>query len=128
MTTEHFKNFIITLSDEDYDVSKCLWDAKKHWTCIVKDAVRHQMSFDIFGGSNAEMTGLKALDSYLSDAVWYINCDTVQDLMDELGYDYKTAKKVYNGIEKVYYKCRKFIGSENDIISLYEALEDTINN
>ena len=74
------------------------------------------------------MTGINALYSYLSDAIWYINCDTIQDLMDELGYDYKTAKKVYNGIEKAYYKCRKFIGSENDIISLYEALEDTINN
>jgi hypothetical protein len=86
------------------------------------------MSFNIFGGINAEMTGLEALDSYLSDAVWYIDYDTVQDLMKELGYDYKTAKKVYNGIEKAYYKCRKFIGSENDIISLYEALEDTINN
>ena len=128
MMTEHFKNFIITLSDEDYDVSKCIWDAKKHWICTVKDASRHQMSFDVFGGINAEMTGLEALDSYLSDAVWYINYDTVQDLVDELGYDYKTAKKVYNGIEKAYYKCRKFIGSENDIISLYEALEDTINN
>ena len=133
MTTEHFKNFIITLSDEDYDVSKCIWDAKKHWTCTVKDAARHQMSFDIFGGINAEMTGIEALgsyllDSYLSDAIWYINCDTIQDLMNELGYDYKTAKKVYNGIEKAYYKCRKFIGSENDIILLYEALEDTINN
>ena len=126
--TEHFKNFIITLSDEDYDVSKCIWDAKKHWTCTVKDA-RYQMSFDIFGGSNAKMTGLEALDSYLSDAVWYIDYDTVQDLMEALGYDdYKTAKKVYNGIEKAYYKCRKFIGYENDIISLYEALEDTINN
>lgn len=132
MTEQHFKNFIITISDEDYDVSKCIWDgiwdAKKHWTCTVKDAARHQMSFDIFGGINAEMTGLEALDSYLSDVIWYINCDTVQDLIDELGYDYKTAKKVYNGFEKAYYKCRKFIGSENDIISLYEALEDTINN
>jgi hypothetical protein len=87
------------------------------------------MSFDIFGGINAKMTGLEALENYLSDAVWYINYDTVQDLIEELGYDdYKTAKKVYNGIEKAYYKCRKFIGSENDIISLYEALEDTINN
>ena len=133
MMTEHFKNFIITLSDEDYDVSKCIWDAKKHWICTVKDAARHQMSFDIYGGINAEMTGIEALgsyllDSYLSDAIWYMNCDTVQDLMDELGYDYKTAKKVYNSIEKVYYKCRKFIGSENDIISLYEALEDALNN
>ena len=128
MMTEHFKNFIITLSDEDYDVSKCIWDAKKHWTCTVKDAARHQMSFDIFGGINAEMTGIEALDSYLSDAIWYINCYTIQDLMNELGYDYKTAKKVYNGIEKAYYKCRKFIGSENDIISLYESLENTLNN
>lgn len=125
--TEHFKNFIITLSDEDYDVSKCIWDAKKHWICTVKDASRHQMSFDIFGGINTEITGLEAFCYYLSDAVWYMNCDTVQDL-NELGYDYKDAKKVYSSIEKKYYKCRKFIGSENDIISLYEALEDTVNN
>jgi hypothetical protein len=82
--TEHFKNFIITLSDEDYDVSKCIWEAKKHWTCTVKDTSRHQMSFDIFGGINAEMTGLEALENYLSDAVWYIDYDTVQDLMNEL--------------------------------------------
>lgn len=130
MKTEHFKNFIITVSDEDYDTSKCLWnDAKKHWTCTVKDAVRHQMSFDVFGGIDVDMTGLEALKIYLSDAIWYINCDTVQDLMDELGYDdYKTAKKVYNSIEKTYYKCRKFIGSENNIISLYEALQETIDN
>ena len=128
MKTEHFKNFIITVSDEDYDTSKCLWDAKKHWTCTVKDAARHQMSFDVFGDIYADITGLMAFSDYLSDAIWYINCDTVQDLMKELGYDYKTAKKVYNGIEKTYYKCRKFIGSENDIISLYEALESTMYN
>lgn len=128
MTTQHFKNFIITLSDEDYDTSKCLWDAKKHWSCTVKDAARHQMSFDIFGGSNAEITGLEAFSDYLSDAIWYMNCDNIQDLMDELGYDdYKTAKKAYNSIEKAYFKCRKFIGSENDIVSLYEVLDDIVN-
>ena len=126
--TEHFKNFIITLSDEDYDVSKCLWDAKKHWTCTVKDAARHQMSFDVFGGSMTTMSPLEALYYFCSDAWDYINLDDASDLCNEFGYDYPVGKKIYKNLEKAYYKCRKFIGSENDIILLYEALEDTINN
>jgi hypothetical protein len=44
--------------------------------------------------------------------------------MNEYGYDYAEAKKVYNGIEKAYYKCRKFIGTDNDILEIVNELSE----
>lgn len=123
MQTAEYKGFTIKLSDADTEKLEKVKDCSKHWSCTVYDkANRKQMSFDMFGGSMAKMSPLKALYAYVYDAYTYSYFSDVKDLMNEYGYDYTEAKKVYNGIEKAYYKCRKFIGDDNDILEIVNEL------
>lgn len=127
MQTTLYKGFTVTLSDVDTKKLDKAWkDAKKHWRCIVYDkANRKQMGFDVFGGSHATMKPLEALYLFCDDAYAYSCCDDVDDLMHEYGYNtYGEAKKVYNSLEKAYFKCRKFIGSDDDIISIANELRE----
>lgn len=128
MQTVNYKGFTITLSDADTKKLDKAWKgAKKHWRCIVYDkANRKQMGFDVFGGSRAELKPLEALYGFLNDAYDYIDsCDSVESVMDEFGYDnYAEAKRVYKGIENAYFKCRKFIGDDNDILEIVNELRE----
>ena len=76
----------------------------------------------MFGGSMTTMNPLEALYLYCDDAYTYSYFNDVKDLINEYGYDYTEAKKVYNDIEKAYYKCRKFIGTDNDILEIVNEL------
>jgi hypothetical protein len=126
MQTVEYKGFTVTLSDADTDKLDKAWKgASKHWHCIVYDkANRKQMGFDVFGGLKATMSPLEALYYFVSDAYTYSYFSDVKDLMNEYGYDYAEAKKVYNGIEKAYYKCRKFIGTDDDILEIVNELSE----
>lgn len=122
-----YKGFEVTLSNGDTNkLDKAFRGAKKHWTCVVKDKVnRKQMSFDVFGGSNVIMHPLRALYLFCDDAYSYSCLEDVADLMEEYGYEtYTEAKKVYNALEKAYFKCRKFIGSDDDIYEIVEELRE----
>ena len=127
MQTVNYKGFVVTLSDVDTNKLDKAWSgAQKHWRCIVYDkANRKQMGFDVFGGSMATMSPLEALYYFCSDACDFMNVADVADVMRYIGYenDYKEAKKVFEGLERAYYKCRKFIGSEADIREIYEELD-----
>lgn len=118
MQTVNYKGFVVTLSDEDTNKLDKAWKgAAKHWRCIVYDkANRKQMGFDAFGGSAATMSPLEALYCCLSDACDYLNFYDVEDVMNEFGYEYAEAKKVYKGFEKVYFKLRKFGYTDDDMI------------
>ena len=118
MQTVEYKGFTVTLSEEDRQKLEKAWKgASKHWRCIVYDkANRKQMGFDVFGGSAAIMKPLEALYLYLSDAYEYLNCNDVEDIMAEFGYEYSEAKKVYKSLEKAYFKLRKFGYTDDDII------------
>jgi hypothetical protein len=71
------------------------------------------------------MQPLEAVYLFISDACAYMNVYDIEDVMNEYGYeDYKTAKQVYNSFEKAYYKCRKFIGSDNDILEIADELRE----
>ena len=121
MLKENYRGFTITLSDEDREKCKKSWQAK-HWKCIVYNkADRKQMGFDVFGGLSVKMTPIQALYLYLSDACDYMNMN-LEDLIDEFGMEYKEAKEVYNLLSKAYYKCRKFIGTDDDIIDILDEL------
>lgn len=122
MDRAEYKGFVVTLSDVDTNKLDKAWSgAEQHWTCTVKDPVnRKQMSFDVFGVSNATMHPLKALYLYVNDAYTYA-CYTVDDLVVDCGYTYREAKKVYKKMENAYYKCRKFIG---DVENIYEIVEE----
>jgi hypothetical protein len=121
----NYKGFTVELGEMDN--LKCNDWKKHHWKCIMKDPVnRTQMSFDIFGASLVtRMQPLEAVYLFISDACAYMNVYDIEDVMNEFGYeDYKTAKQVYNGLEKAYYKCRKFIGSDNDILEIADELRE----
>lgn len=124
METVKYKGFNVILSDMDYE--KCTGWKKRHWKCTVKDPInRTQMSFDVFGGSLATMQPLEALFIFIGDAITYMNVDDAYDIMEEFGYDdYSTAKAIYKSLEKAYYKCRKFIGSDDDIIEIANELKE----
>jgi hypothetical protein len=128
MQTTNYKGFTVTLSDEDTKkLDKAYKDARKHWRCIVYDKVnRKQMGFDIFGGSMATMSPLEALCCFVSDACDFMNVNDVADVMQYIGYedDYNEAKKVFKSLERAYYKCRKFIGSDADISEIYNELSE----
>lgn len=126
MQTTNYKGFVVTLSEADTKKLDKAWKgAKKHWTCIVYDKPnRKQMSFDVFSGSMATMKPLEALYCYIGDACDYMNINGVKNVMNEFGYeDYSEAKAIFLKLQKAYYKCRKFIGSEADIREIYEELD-----
>lgn len=127
MQTVDYRGFTVTLSDEDTNKLKKGWEgAKKHWRCIVYDkANRKQMGFDVFGGSNATMKPLQALYFFCDDAYSYSCYNDIADLMYEYGYEtYEEAKKVYKSLEKAYFKCRKFIGTDDDIYEIVNELRE----
>ena len=127
MQTTNYKGFTVTLSDEDTQKLDKAWkDARKHWRCIVYDkANRKQMGFDVFGGSNATMKPLEALYMFCDDAYTYSCFEDAQDLMYNYGYEtYAEAKNVYKSLERAYFKCRKFIGSDSDINEIVEELRE----
>lgn len=122
-----YKGFNVYLSDMDRNkLDKAQDGMTKHWTCTVKDPVnRKQMSFDVFGGSDVTMHPLQALYLFCNDAYTYSCVEDVADLMKEYGYEtYTEAKKVYNALEKAYFKCRKFIGTDDDIYEIVEELRE----
>ena len=112
MQIKEFEGLTITLSDGDTNKLKESWQ-KQHWRCIVYNKIkRKQMGFDIYGdgGYNSVMNPKLALLHYLEDAVYY---------MDEEPYEKAKDRKAG---ENAYFKCRKFIGTDDDIISLYRKL------
>ena len=127
MQTINYKGFVVTLSDEDTKKLNKAWDgASKHWTCIVYDKPnRKQMSFDVFGGSMATMQPLEALYMFCDDAFTYTYFSDIDELIHEYGYDtYAEAKKVYKSLESAYFKARKFIGDDNDILEIVNELRE----
>lgn len=125
MQTTNYKGFVVTLSDVDTNKLNKAWEgAQKHWRCIVYDKKnRRQMGFDIFGCGNATMTPLKALCGFITQATDYLMFSDAKDLMKDYGYDnYVYAKNVYDGLKYAYFKCRKFIGSDEDIREIEEEL------
>lgn len=119
-----YKGFEVILGDADAE--KCEEWRELHWKCTVKDKVnRKQMSFDVFGGRLCIMKPLQALYLFVSDACLFMNIDDIEDVMNEFGYtDYTEAKNVFKGLEKAYYKCRKFIGSDSDIVEIENELAE----
>lgn len=119
-----YKGFEVIIGDAD--TKKCKEWRELHWKCTVKDKLnRKQMSFDVFGSRLAIMKPLEALYYFVDDACSFMNVRDVKDVMDEFGYkDYTEAKNVFKSLEKAYYKCRKFIGSDNDIIEIANELRE----
>ena len=119
-----YKGFEVILGDADTE--KCKEWKELHWKCTVKDKVnRKQMSFDVFGGSSVVMHPLQALYLFCDDAYTYSCFEDAEDLMKEYGYEtYAEAKKIYKALEKAYFKCRKFIGTDDDIYEIVEELRE----
>lgn len=127
MQTTNYKGFVVTLSDADTNKLDKAWkDARKHWRCTVYDKPnRKQMSFDVFGGSMATMTPLEALYLFCDDAYTYSCYEDAEDFQNEYGYNtLKEAKQIWKTIEKTYFKCRKFIGSDDDILEIVNELRE----
>lgn len=119
-----YKGFEVILGDADTE--KCKEWRELHWKCTVKDKLnRKQMSFDVFGNRLSVMKPLKALYIFVSDACCFIDMDDVKDVMNNFGYtDYAKAKNVFKRLENAYYKCRKFIGDNYDIIEIENELAE----
>jgi hypothetical protein len=118
-----YKGFEVILGDADTE--KCKEWRELHWKCTVKDKLnRKQMSFDVFGNRLCTMKPLEALYLFISDACCFIDMDDVEDVMNNFGYTYEKAKNVFKRLENAYYKCRKFIGSDNDIIEIKNELRE----
>lgn len=127
MQTTNYKGFTVTLSDVDTKKLDKAWKGvSKHWRCIVYDkANRKQMGFDVFGGSYATMKPLEALYLFCDDAYTYSCFEDAYDFMYEYGYKtYAEAKKIYNRLEKAYFKARKFIGTDDDICEIVNELRE----
>lgn len=119
-----YKGFEVILGDAD--TKKCKEWREIHWKCTVKDKLnRKQMSFDVFGDRLATMKPLKALYYFVSDACYFMEVNDTEDVMKYFGFtDYTEAKNFFKSLEKAYYKCRKFIGSDNDIIEIANELRE----
>ena len=119
-----YKGFEVILGDADTE--KCKEWRELHWKCTVKDKLnRKQMSFDVFGNRLSIMKPLQALYTFISDACYFMEVNDTEDVMKYFGFtDYTEAKNVFKSLEKAYYKCRKFIGSDNDIIEIANELRE----
>lgn len=119
-----YKDFEVILGDADTE--KCKEWRELHWECTVKDKLnRKQMSFDVFGDRLSIMKPLRALYLFCDDAYTYSCFEDAEDLMKEYGYEtYAEAKKIYKALEKAYFKCRKFIGTDDDIYEIVEELRE----
>lgn len=119
-----YKGFEVILGDADTE--KCKEWRELHWKCTVKDKLnRKQMSFDVFGNRLSIMKPLQALYTFVSDACYFMEVNDTEDVMKYFGFtDYTEAKNVFKSLEKAYYKCRKFIGSDNDIIEIANELRE----
>ena len=57
-----------------------------------------------------------------------MNVNDVEDVMHEFGYDgyddYSEARTIFLGLQKVYYKCRRFIGDDDVIIDIANELRE----
>ena len=127
MQTTNYKGFTVTLSDVDTKKLDKAWkDTRKHWRCIVYDkANRKQMGFDVFGGSHATMSPLEALYLFCDDAYTYTCFNDAEELMYEDGYEtYAEAKNIYKSLERAYFKARKFIGTDDDILEIVNELRE----
>lgn len=127
MQTTNYKGFTVTLSDVDTNkIDKAWGGASKHWRCIVYDkANRKQMGFDVFGGSHATMKPLEALYLFCDDAYCYSCFNDASDFGNEYGYGtLKEAKSVWKDLEKAYFKCRRFIGNDDDILEIVNELRE----
>jgi hypothetical protein len=83
------------------------------------------MSFDVFGGSHATMKPLEALYLFCDDAFNYTYFSDAEELMHEYEYNtYAEAKNVYKGLERAYFKARKFIGDDSDILEIVNELRE----
>lgn len=126
MKKTNFKGYAITVSDEDKDVSKAKWkDARKHWRVTVKKDGK-QISYDNYGGSMAVMPPLIAFQCYLSDGVDYMNNKDFHDFCDEFGYTTydRRAKDIFHACEKAYFKLRKFVGTDDEILKLLNEINE----
>jgi hypothetical protein len=126
MEKTNYRGWEITISDRDTDKCDDAWK-REHWAVQVKNKpVRKQMSFDVWGGGAVKnMNPVQAFYLFILDACEYINCDSVESVMSEFGYDdYKTAKKVFKGLENAYYKCRKFGIDDDNMIDILNELQD----
>lgn len=121
-----YKGFEVILGDADTKKCKEWRELQLHWKCTVKDKLnRKQMSFDVFGGRLSIMKPLRALYLFCDDAYTYSCVEDAEDLMKEYGYEtYTEAKKIYKALEKAYFKCRKFIGTDDDIYEIVEELRE----
>jgi hypothetical protein len=122
-----FKDYVITVSDEDGDVSKATWkDARKHWRVTVKKDGK-QVSYNFYGGSMANCKPLEAFESYISDAFAYRDAHDFFDFCDEFGYEpNRESKRIHHLCELSYYKLRKFIGSDDDISNLGNDIREEL--
>ena len=83
------------------------------------------MGFDVFGGSMATMKPLEALYLFCDDAYTYTCFEDVTDFMYEYGYSAcEEAKQIWKAMEKAYFKCRKFIGTDDDILEIVNELRE----
>ena len=133
MTT--FKFLEITLGD-DINPRRALWDAKKGVDIeVVSRETGARINFDYFGGSQAELTELGALECLLSDALEYINCVDYSCnprlyLADEFGYSNETREdrehldNIVEGLEENYNKAMELVLFENELFDLYNELVD----
>lgn len=131
----NFKGYAITVSDEDGDVSKAKWiGACKHWRVTIKKDGK-QISYNYYGGSMAKISPLDAFYGYMSDGIAYMGANDFIDFCNEFGYtaydEYgrhdKIAKEVFHACEKTYFKLRKFVGTDDEIIELSNAIDEEMN-
>lgn len=129
--TTLFENLSIELISEDADVSNCIWDkwAAKHWTIAITDDTPIRQEFDYYGGElvtiENEIDLLLVLKNLLGDALVIVEGnsnfydDSIDYLINELGYEYKDAKKVAASCKKIYNKLSKVIYCLDDKVYDY---------
>ena len=112
--------------DDNWNVSLADW-REKHWICSVTDGNR-AITWDCYGGKNAEITETEALYYLLSDAETFIDFHTLDDIADEFGYtDFEEIKRVYNGLRDSYNKAIAFFGTEEKFCEVLDKLKEEYN-
>ena len=99
------------------------------WCFSVRnEETKRTANFSVYGGSAVKhMYTSEAFYIILREAVDYINVNDIGEFMEEFGYSYKEAKKIYDKLERNYTKCIRVLGSEEEIFKYYDELTEVYN-
>lgn len=132
-----FKNFKVVAeykgdkawgTDDEYTYK----NTNNHLVTVTNTETKESCDFDYWTSlARPEMTSeqdvLEAFECFLDDSLAAIQNKDEWDFFDEFGYEpSRKAKQIYEACKKSAEKCKRVVGSEDDIVDLANELQEKL--